>query len=56
MDPNEVLKDLLKQARFVLNNENKHDDQIIAMAERVINLDNWLKNSGFLPDRWVTRK
>jgi hypothetical protein len=56
MDPNELLKDLIKQAKFVLKNENTHDDQIIAMAERVVNLDNWLKNGGFIPDRWITRK
>ncbi|CAB4143174.1 hypothetical protein UFOVP434_90 [uncultured Caudovirales phage] len=56
MDPNEVLKDLMSQVRAVLKNETRHQDNIVSMAEKVMHLDQWLKDGGFLPNRWVSRR
>jgi len=62
MDPDEVLKNILKQAKLIqkLYDNDKHEqitpDQSTDLAYAIINLDSWLKSGGFLPSRWVSRK
>ena len=53
MDPDILLKELLAIAKQVLRHEDRYEDTSIEMAEKIINLDNWLKNGGFLPHKWA---
>ena len=61
MDPNEVLKNILANARKVRRTGEccANDDfyQIEAqLANDILDLHDWLIAGGFLPDRWISRK
>jgi hypothetical protein len=53
MDPNTCLLNLRALATEVLSGKKISDiDAIEEMAEMVTNLDDWIVNGGFLPERW----
>lgn len=50
MDPDELLKELLAEARMTV--AVNVDKDAIKQAERVIDLHDWLSKGGFLPKAW----
>ena len=57
MDPDTTLKELRSIADRVLKNGDHSDASVIAqdaasLAERVVALDEWIRNGGFLPRPW----
>ena len=56
MDPNKNLAEQLELAQKIQDAYNQQvllDEEIaLALAERVLALDEWLHKDGFLPERW----
>lgn len=52
MDPNANLERLLEIAEHIVKDSFFSDDST-EMAELVIALDEWLRNDGCLPMRWI---
>jgi hypothetical protein len=57
MDPDTTLKELRQIANRILKNEEHSDASVVAidatsLAERVVALDEWIRNGGFLPKPW----
>jgi hypothetical protein len=51
MDPNANLREQLALSRVIIKDEGEPSDAY-ELAELVLALDKWLRNGGFLPDRW----
>ena len=60
MDPDAVLKQVLKDARNVLHDydsEKKlNEQQAVDIANAIVDLHNWLRRGGFIPSLWVVKK
>lgn len=58
MDPDACLVQLEEQFATVLENDgwNRADiiDSLDALADKTLNLANWLRWGGFMPERWTT--
>ncbi len=52
MDPDSNLEEMLSDAAVILAAEDMASPLEIAMAERIIALDEWIRKGGFLPNRW----
>ena len=54
MDPDQALKNLLEAARFVLGGEARDmfEETAEELAQQVLDLDEWLRKAGFLPEPW----
>lgn len=57
MDPNECLKVILDRAREIVENSDTNYSvascDALELAESVQNLDEWIRDGGFLPDAWL---
>lgn len=64
MDPDVLLKELLTITRrldkkfethgYVDGGIKRHDiEEMSLLCEKVLDLDSWLKNGGFIPSRWA---
>lgn len=51
MDPNEILKTLLTLATRTINGDGDATDTM-ALANAVLDIDNWLRHGGCLPRDW----
>lgn len=54
MDPNANLKEQVKLATLLVDDENASDDAT-RLAELVLSLDEWIRKGGFLPQAWGKR-
>jgi hypothetical protein len=50
MDPDTTLREILRVSREVIDKGNYLEVEML--AERVLELDKWLADGGFLPFRW----
>lgn len=56
MDPDETLRALLSDAYAVLTaDESTVTIQELAFAEKILNLDEWIRRGGGFPERWTTK-
>lgn len=58
MDVNELLRMILQDAEDLREHgtslpPRRFTDHAMSLAENIINLDEWLRNGGFLPSAWV---
>lgn len=54
MDPDVALRRLLETAGFVLGGKagDMFEESAEALAQQVIDLDEWIRKGGFLPAAW----
>lgn len=58
MDPDANLAEQLQLAKKIADSEETgfdHHDEAWRLAELVLALDEWIKQGGFLPQRWVKK-
>ncbi len=56
MDPDDTYADMVAQARAILQDNDRgltsETDACVALAELVVNLDDWIQKGGFLPRKF----
>jgi hypothetical protein len=57
MDPDVARATIIEKANLVLHSRSdiEHIDAAVELAERVHDLDTWLRAGGFLPTVWAKR-
>lgn len=60
MDPDECLKICQRLARRIIEEADAGlpitDDKGERLAEHFLNLNEWIKNGGFIPQEWKTKR
>jgi hypothetical protein len=52
MDPDQCLLEVIELAKKIQNSKRVDPNDTVELAEKVLDLDYWIRNEGFIPREW----